>query len=186
MTGLLCAVCADRPATHPDLIDGKRCMVCLGCRGDEVTPEPHHRPHHTEPRLDLAKVVAAVAELGRPTAQQIVEDLGLTDTRRRRQRVYTALNRLVQMGQLASTGARANRVYEVRADRPPLPTAGMPGERNPRARLTAEQVLEIRAAAATSESRSAIALRYDISRRTVNGIVQGLRWGHLESGTRAA
>jgi hypothetical protein len=179
VTGLLCAVCAERPATHPDRIDGKPCMVCLRCRGDEATPEPSHRPHHTEPRLDLAKVVAAVAELGRPTAQQIVEDLGLADTRRRRQRVYTALNRLVQMGQLASTGARANRVYEVRPDRPPLPTAGMPGERNPRARLGAEQVLDIRSAVAKGESRRSVALRYDISRRTVDSIAQGIRWGHL-------
>jgi hypothetical protein len=51
-----------------------------------------------------------------------------------------------------------------------------PGEQNPRAKLTNEQVLEIRSALGTHEE---IANRYGISRRHVGDLRSRKRWRHL-------
>ncbi|WP_196221923.1 NUMOD4 domain-containing protein [Burkholderia ubonensis] len=54
------------------------------------------------------------------------------------------------------------------------------GERNPMARLTAEQVREIRSAVKGGDGRKIVAVRYGIARQTVDDIVSGRRWGHLQ------
>jgi hypothetical protein len=104
MTGMLCAVCADRPATHPDLIDGRRFMVCLSCRGDEVLPAAPGRPK--DPRLLLEDVVAVVERAPGASSYEVAVWLGLAETDRQRQRVYAALSRLSKMRQIEPTTGR--------------------------------------------------------------------------------
>jgi DNA-binding transcriptional ArsR family regulator len=121
VTDLLCAVCADLPATHPDLIDGRPYMVCLSCRGDETSPprtEPQAPP---EPRLLLEDVVAVVAEMPGATSIEVAARLGLAGTHRQRHRVWAAISRLVGMGQVVRAGmsGRAPR-YEAVPDAQPI------------------------------------------------------------------
>jgi hypothetical protein len=50
------------------------------------------------------------------------------------------------------------------------------GERNPRAKLTREQVAEIRSRAGHGESRRSLARRYGVGRTTIDFIVNGGTW----------
>jgi len=53
------------------------------------------------------------------------------------------------------------------------------GEKDAQALLRAEQVLQIREAAANGETHAAIAARYGIARRTVGKVASGVRWAHV-------
>jgi hypothetical protein len=53
------------------------------------------------------------------------------------------------------------------------------GERNDAAKLTTEQVLEIRAAADRGESYSRLAIRYGVTTGAVSQIARHLRWEHV-------
>ena len=53
------------------------------------------------------------------------------------------------------------------------------GERNPRAKLSSKQVLEILRLRAAGEPMGKIAKRYGVSRQCVRSIVSGLSWSHL-------
>jgi len=55
------------------------------------------------------------------------------------------------------------------------------GERHPRAKLTAEQVLDLRLAWARGEPQTSIARRLNVSQSTISRIVRGKRWTHLKS-----
>jgi hypothetical protein len=101
VTALLCAVCADRPATHPDLIDGRPFMVC---RGDVVLPDAPGRPK--DPRLLLEDVVAIVERTPGASSYEVAVWLGLAETDRQRQRVYAALSRLAKLRQIEPTTGR--------------------------------------------------------------------------------
>lgn len=54
------------------------------------------------------------------------------------------------------------------------------GERNPRAKLTEEQVREIRRRRATNEPPKAIAIEYGVSRNLIDLIVKRKIWKHIE------
>lgn len=56
-----------------------------------------------------------------------------------------------------------------------------PGERNPQAKLSREQVLEIRRIAANDEkiSHTKIAKQFGVSRRTIGFIISRQRWAHI-------
>ncbi|WP_186095676.1 NUMOD4 domain-containing protein [Burkholderia gladioli] len=54
------------------------------------------------------------------------------------------------------------------------------GARNPMARLTEEQVREIRIAVKGGDGRRIVAARFGIARQTVDDIVRGRRWGHIK------
>jgi DNA invertase Pin-like site-specific DNA recombinase len=50
------------------------------------------------------------------------------------------------------------------------------GEKSPAARLTDEQVLEIRTSADTARE---LATRYGVCRSTIYNVLNGTTWGHL-------
>lgn len=54
------------------------------------------------------------------------------------------------------------------------------GNKNPQARLTADQVRAIRAQAEDGDTHAEIAARFSINRSTVSMIVNRKRWGHIE------
>ena len=60
------------------------------------------------------------------------------------------------------------------------PIGGVRGERNNKARLTKQQVLEIRAACAAGEFQRVVAARYDIGQTTVSHIVHRESWAWLD------
>lgn len=53
------------------------------------------------------------------------------------------------------------------------------GSKHPLSKLTERQVEEIRLAVASGELHRVVASRYGVHRRTVTGIVEGRRWGHV-------
>jgi hypothetical protein len=53
------------------------------------------------------------------------------------------------------------------------------GERNTRARLTDDDVREIRAALARNETQPAIAKRYGVNQATISSIKLGKTWKHV-------
>jgi hypothetical protein len=53
------------------------------------------------------------------------------------------------------------------------------GERCPSAKLTNEEVLEIRRRSAKGEKDSNLAEAFEVSRRTISFIIKGLSWKHL-------
>lgn len=53
------------------------------------------------------------------------------------------------------------------------------GEKNGRAKLTTEQVLEIKKLRKDGNSYGKIALRYQVSKTLILDIISGKRWGHL-------
>lgn len=53
------------------------------------------------------------------------------------------------------------------------------GDRNPNARLTAEQVHGIRSALAAGETQASVARRHGVSCQAVNHIATGRRWSHV-------
>lgn len=55
----------------------------------------------------------------------------------------------------------------------------MRGERHPRAKVTAAQVIQIRQRRKAGEASLALAAEFGLSRRTVNGIVSGAAWKAL-------
>lgn len=63
------------------------------------------------------------------------------------------------------------------ADRGPIDNHG---ERNPRAKITEDDVREIRIAAAAGETNRSIADRYGIAHNTVSIIVHRLSWSHVD------
>jgi hypothetical protein len=67
---------------------------------------------------------------------------------------------------------------ENQADRIDHGTTGR-GEANPAAKLTADEVLLIRAAVEAGESKSSAARQYQVSVRLVRFIVQRKKWAHL-------
>jgi DNA invertase Pin-like site-specific DNA recombinase len=50
------------------------------------------------------------------------------------------------------------------------------GEQNPQAKVTADQVRQMRAEATTGDSTRVLARRYGISRSTVRRILAGVKW----------
>jgi HNH endonuclease len=54
-----------------------------------------------------------------------------------------------------------------------------PGERNGMARLTAEQVREIRTRVARGEKQNALAAEYGVPKQTINNVVLRHSWKHL-------
>jgi hypothetical protein len=65
------------------------------------------------------------------------------------------------------------------------PSRGSQGERNGRARLTWEQVREIRRRWAAGEQQIALAREFGIGSTTVGHIVHGRRWHDIPDGARA-
>lgn len=53
------------------------------------------------------------------------------------------------------------------------------GEKNPRARLTAAQVVEIRTACASGRSHTDVARQFNLCRQTVSDIANRRRWSHV-------
>jgi len=54
----------------------------------------------------------------------------------------------------------------------------MRGEKNPRARLTRQQVIDIRLRASTGETTSGMLADYPVGRSTINRVISGKRWNH--------
>lgn len=61
---------------------------------------------------------------------------------------------------------------------PPVPREQR-GERNCMAKLTAEQVIEIRRSVAAGETQAAVRARFNIAAGTCSHIVHGRRWKHI-------
>ena len=56
---------------------------------------------------------------------------------------------------------------------------GQPGEVNGRAKLTESDVRQIRALRASGETITALAERFQVTRRTIRLAVTGETWGHI-------
>jgi hypothetical protein len=107
VTGQLCAVCVNAPATHPDIIDGRAYRVCLPCRGDgveAVTVEPVRAPSMKQ------RVFGAVVRGGRIPSSAVSDMLGL-HSETERNHVSQTLTRLVTEGKVRREGGRNERVY---------------------------------------------------------------------------
>lgn len=56
------------------------------------------------------------------------------------------------------------------------------GERNAQSKLTAADVLEIRALLATGQSQSAVGRRFGVGQSCISSIARGERWAHITEG----
>jgi hypothetical protein len=196
-----CPLCHERPATHPELIDGKPALVCLPCRKPlkpvELPPPPPSPPappervksyaHSSDGSLTAA-VRAAVAKGGAATADEVAIAVGAHASKRARARVNAILYRLAESGELlVDAGTLAARRYCVRGQLAYAKRPGQRGEANRRSRLTAAQVLQIYAAYTGGEAtRGQLAARFGISKRHVTSIASGTKWGHLTAAAEVA
>lgn len=101
----LCAVCARRPSSVVDRIDGRVFWVCVTCR-DESVPAPPRTPNTRERLLQA---------LGRSYGLDIVElaqALG-EDTELGRAKLSAALARAVRDGLVTYSGGRMDRIYSL-------------------------------------------------------------------------
>jgi hypothetical protein len=104
MPRVLCAVCGTREGTLPDVIDGRRLVVCRECRDGYV-----EEPKEVTTRQRLLRA------LGRSYGLDIVELAQILgeDDEHGRARISAALNRAVRDGLVQFTGGRMDRVYRV-------------------------------------------------------------------------
>lgn len=98
----LCAICAARPATVTDVLDGRLIRVCVSCVEDEV-PDPPRAPTLPD------RVVRAV----RLSPGATVEDLALLldDSDLGYDRVKKALHRAALAGVIRAVGDGHERFY---------------------------------------------------------------------------
>jgi hypothetical protein len=101
---VLCALCGTRTGTLPDIVDGRRLVVCRECRDDDVA-----EPKEVTTRERLLR--ALVRSYGLDIAE-LAQLLG-EDDEHGRARLSAILNRAVRDGLVQFTGGRMDRVYTV-------------------------------------------------------------------------
>jgi hypothetical protein len=100
----LCPLCGTHPATVPDVIDGRRMLVCVDCR-DGVVAEPVN----VQPR---ERVLRALSRSDGMDIGELAQVLG-EDDESGRARISALLARACRDGLVKYSGGRMDRVYSI-------------------------------------------------------------------------